>query len=62
MVKTYRFNESGTIPGIPGIWSPGHIVTIDDETFSILNVENVIKVEEVKKPLSSKTKDQKIGE
>jgi hypothetical protein len=59
VIQTYTFSESSIIPGIPGIWSAGHKVTIDDETFQVISVKSVIE-EEIKKPLKPKEQQKQV--
>jgi hypothetical protein len=56
MKRTYVFSQLGTIPGIPGEFHAGEIVTIDEETMQI--VERKATSLELEKP-KGKTKEQK---
>lgn len=56
MKKTYVFSQLGTIPGIPGEFHAGEIVTIDEETREIIERKSTIL--EVEKP-KAKPKENK---
>lgn len=36
-IRTYQFNVPGFIPGVPGDWSAGSWVTINEDTKEILD-------------------------
>jgi len=36
--QTWTFNETGTIPGIPGEWHAGQEVDIDEDTMTVVDV------------------------
>ncbi len=40
-IREYSFNVPGFIPGIPGMWSAGQCVTVDEETNTILTITSM---------------------
>lgn len=36
-IRTYQFNVPGFIPGVPGMWSGGSWVTINEDTKQVLD-------------------------
>ena len=36
-IRTYQFNVPGFIPGIPGNWSAGQWVTVDEDSKTVLD-------------------------
>jgi len=50
MKRTYVFSQLGTIPGIPGEFHAGEIVTIDEETREIIERKSTALELEKPKP------------
>ena len=62
MIKTYIFSQLGIIPGIPGEFGAGSIVSVDEDTNTIVEAQEVHVLEEAEKPLREQKTQKTLGD
>jgi hypothetical protein len=64
MIKTYIFSQLGIIPGVPGEFGAGSIISVDEDTNTIVEAQEVHVLEEVEaeKPLREQKTQKTLGD
>jgi len=57
-IRTYTFNIPGFIPGVPGMWSAGSWVTINEDTKQILDFGPKLAQEQAEPEISPALPEQ----